>query len=107
MGVVTPHFGRQMHCSHSSFSVSFSKRVKTRLSSVRPPSPLHEAVEPLNAKDINTLVSPSRRGLFKMSDASGPQRTEVLESNMGEMKVKLSHTRAQIKQMMGMMQHLL
>ena len=34
-GVVTPHFGRQMHCSHPPFSVSFNKRVKTILSSVR------------------------------------------------------------------------
>ena len=30
-----------------------------------------------------------------MSDASGPQRIEVLESNVGEIKVKLSHTRQQ------------
>ena len=40
-----------------------------------------------------------------MSDATiGPQRIEVLESIMGEIKVELSHTRAQIEQMMGMMQ---
>ena len=42
-----------------------------------------------------------------MSDASGPQRIEVLESNVGEMKVELSRTRAQIGQMMRMMQQLL
>ena len=35
VGVVTSHFGRQMHCFYSSFSVSFNKCVKTRLSSVR------------------------------------------------------------------------
>ena len=42
-----------------------------------------------------------------MSDASGPQRIEVLESNVGKMKVELSRTRAKIEQMMGMMQKLL
>ena len=42
-----------------------------------------------------------------MSDASRPQITEVLESNVGEIKVELSHTRAPIEQMMGMMQQLL
>ena len=42
-----------------------------------------------------------------MSDASGPHRIEVLESNVGEIKVELFHTRAQIEQMMGMMQQLL
>ena len=42
-----------------------------------------------------------------MSDASGPQRIKVLEPNVGKMKVELSHTRAQIEQMMGMMQQLL
>ena len=42
-----------------------------------------------------------------MSEASGPQRVEVLESNVGEMKVEPSHTRAKIEQMMGMMQQLL
>ena len=40
-----------------------------------------------------------------MSDASGPQRIDVLESNVGKMKVELSHTRAEIEQMMGIMQH--
>ena len=43
----------------------------------------------------------------KMSDASEPQIVEVLESNVGEIKVELSHTKAQIEQMMGMMQQLL
>ena len=42
-----------------------------------------------------------------MNDASAPQRIEVMESNVGEMKVELFHTRAQIEQMMGMMQQLL
>ena len=42
-----------------------------------------------------------------MSDASGPLRIKLLESNVREMKVKLSHTRAQIEQMMGTMQQLL
>ena len=37
-----------------------------------------------------------------MSDASGPQRIEVLESNVGEIKVELSPTRVQVEQMMGM-----
>ena len=32
---------------------------------------------------------------------------EVLESRMGGMKAKLSHIRAQIEQVMGMMQQLL
>ena len=36
-----------------------------------------------------------------MSDASGPQRIEVLESNVGKMEVELSHTRAHFEQMMG------
>ena len=36
-----------------------------------------------------------------------PQRVEVLESNVGEIKAELSHTRAQMKQMMDMMQKLL
>ena len=53
VGVVTPHFERQMHYSHSPFSLFFNKRVKTRFSSVRLSSLLWEAVEPLNAKAIN------------------------------------------------------
>ena len=44
---------------------------------------------------------------FEMSDASGPQRIEVLESSVGEGKIGHSRARAQIKQMMGMMQQLL
>ena len=31
---------------------------------------------------------------FDMSDASGPQRIEELESNVEEINVELSHTRA-------------
>ena len=42
-----------------------------------------------------------------MSDTSRPQRIEVLESSLGEMKAELFHTSAQIEQMMGMMQQLL
>ena len=44
---------------------------------------------------------------FKIHDASGPQRIEVLESSLGEMKVELSFTRTHIEQMMGIMQQLL
>ena len=42
-----------------------------------------------------------------MSDTSRTQRIKVLEPSVGEMKAELSHTRAQIEQMMGMMQQLL
>ena len=42
-----------------------------------------------------------------MSDTSRPQRIEKLESSVGEMKIELSRTRAQIEQMMGMIQQLL
>ena len=42
-----------------------------------------------------------------MNDSSGPQRTEVLESNVGEMKVELSHIRAQTEQTIGIVQQLL
>ena len=38
-----------------------------------------------------------------MRDASRPQRIEVLKSNVGEMKLEFSHTRAHIEQMIGMM----
>ena len=31
VGMVAPHFGRQMHCSRSPFFVPFNKRVKTIL----------------------------------------------------------------------------
>ena len=44
---------------------------------------------------------------FKMSDTSRPKKIEVLESNTGEMKAELYHTRARIERMMGMMQQLL
>ena len=65
-------------------------------------------MEPLNAGGYQlTTVSFKKELRFKMSDTSGPQRIEVLESNVGEMKVEFSHTRAQIEQMMGMMQQLL
>ena len=42
-----------------------------------------------------------------MSDTSRPQRIEVLKSSVEEMRAKLSPTRAQIEQMMGIMQQLL
>ena len=42
-----------------------------------------------------------------MSDTNRPQIIKVLESSVGEMKAKLSHTREQIEQMMGMVQQLL
>ena len=42
-----------------------------------------------------------------MSDASGPQRIDVPEIKRGEIKIGLSHARAPIEQMMGMMQQLL
>ena len=42
-----------------------------------------------------------------MSDTCRPQKIEVLKSNVGDMKAELSHTRAQIEQMVGMMQQLL
>ena len=38
-----------------------------------------------------------------MSDTSRPRRIGVLESSVGEMRAELSHTRAQIEQIMGMM----
>ena len=58
MGVVTPHFGRQMHCSYSPFSVSFNKRIKSDFSlktliGKTIIAPLREAVEPLNAEATN------------------------------------------------------
>ena len=42
-----------------------------------------------------------------MSDTSRPQRIEGLESSVGDIKTKLSKTKAQIEQMVGMMQQLL
>ena len=42
-----------------------------------------------------------------MSDASGLQRNEGPESNVGEMKVELSHTMAHIERMMDTIQQLL
>ena len=44
---------------------------------------------------------------FKMGDTSGPQRVEMLKSNVGGMKVVFSHIRTQIERMMGMMRQLL
>ena len=52
-------------------------------------------------------MSFKKEPLFKMSDTSGPNRIDMLESNTGEMKAELSHIRAQTDQMMSMMQQLL
>ena len=38
-----------------------------------------------------------------MSDPSKPQKIKVLESSAGEMRAELSHIRAQIKKLVGMM----
>ena len=54
-------------------------------------------------KAVNTLVYPKKELRFEMSDASGPQRIEVPESNVEGMEVELSHVRAQTEQMVGMM----
>ena len=72
--------------------------------------PVKEAVSVLS---LNKASQPSnsesfkKEPRFKISDTSRSQRIEVLESNMGEMKGELSHTRPHIEQMMGMMQQLL
>ena len=42
-----------------------------------------------------------------MSDTRGPHRTDVLESNVVEMKAEPSHIRAHTEKIMGMMQQLL
>ena len=62
-------------------------------------------MESLNAEGYqHTSVSFKKELRFKMGDASGPQIIEVLESNVGEMKVELFHIRAHTEQVMGMMQ---
>ena len=58
-------------------------------------------------KAIKRLVYSKKEPRFKMSDTSRPQRIEVLESSLGEMEAELSHTRAQIEKMIGMMHQLL
>ena len=57
----------------------------------------------------HTSVSFEKEPRLKMRDTSRPQRIEVLESSVGAMKTDLFHTlsRAQIEQVMGMMQQLL
>ena len=71
-------------------------------------APLRESVEPLNAEGYQqTIVSFNKELRFEMSDASGPQKNKVLESNVVEMKIELFHIRAQIEQIMGMMHQLL
>ena len=65
-------------------------------------------MEPLNAEGFqHTSDTFKKETQFKMSDTSRPQRIEVLESSVGEMKGELSHTRVQIEQIMGLMQQLL
>ena len=69
---------------------------------------MREGVEPLNAEGYqHTIETFKKEPKFKMSDVSRSQRIEVLESSVGEMKAELPHTREQIEQMMGGMQHLL
>ena len=65
-------------------------------------------MEPFNAEGYqHTSESLKKELWFKMIDASGPQRVEVLESNGWEMKIVLSHIKAQAEQIMGTMQQLL
>ena len=65
-------------------------------------------MEPFDAQGYqHTSESLKNELRFKMIDDSGPQRLEVLESNGGELKVELSHIKAQAEQMMGIMQQLL
>ena len=65
-------------------------------------------MEPFNAEGYqHTSESLKKELRFKMIDASGPQRFEVLESNGGELKVELFRMKAQAEQMMGIMQQLL
>ena len=52
VGVVTLHFGRQMHCYYTPFHVSFDRRVITIGKTLI--TPLRETVEPLKAETINT-----------------------------------------------------
>ena len=86
------------------FSLSFNKRVKNNTLIAH----LRKAVETLNAEGYQHTNETSKKELrFEMSYASGPQRIEMLKSYMGGMKVELFHTRAQIEQMMGMIQQLL
>ena len=65
-------------------------------------------MEPFDAEGYqHTSESLKKELRFKVIDASGPQRFEMLESNGGELKVELSHIKAQAEQMMGIMQQLL
>ena len=61
-------------------------------------------MESLNAEASESFKKDLR---FEMNDVCRPQRIEVLKSNVGEMKVEFSHTRAHIEQIMGMRQQLL
>ena len=81
------------------FSGPFNKRVKNKTLIAH----LRGAVEPLHSETINTSESFKKGLRFKMSDPSRPQIIEVLESSAGEMRAELSHTRAHIKKVMGMM----
>ena len=69
---------------------------------------MREAVELLTTEGYQHISESFKKELrFKMSDTSGSHRIEVLESNVGEMEAELFPTRAQIKQMIDMMQRLL
>ena len=72
------------------FSESLSKQVKTRLSSLI----CAKQWRVRTLKVINIQVSFKKEPRFKMRDTSGPYRFEVLESNVGGMKVEFSHIRA-------------
>ena len=69
---------------------------------------MREAVELLTTEGYQHTGESFKKELrFKVSDTIGPHRNDVLESNVGEMEAELFPTRAQIEQMMGMMQRLL
>ena len=69
---------------------------------------MRETVERLTTEGYQHTDQSFKNELrFKTSDTSGSHRIEVLESNVGEMEAELFPTRAQIEQMMDMMQPLL
>ena len=75
-----------MHCSHSPFSVAFNKRVKARFFIGKTLiTPLREAVDGvLECRGYQHTSESFKKELqFEMSDASGPQIAEVLESVVG------------------------
>ena len=105
MGGGTPHFGRQIQLlSLSSLSLCSLINV-LKQDSRRSSAKGKRALECRGCQ--HTSESFKKELPFKMNDASGPQRIKVLESRVGGMEVELSHARAQIEQIMGMMQQLL